>query len=148
NPFTRETETVRVSDPLTPSELQAVQAVLKKAKARGPDEHGCYVAEFPDGGGAEVYGDNLEESCMVAVRGITPTLLEFLFDILNAGNWVMLPAMEETVAITGSPNAVKNPPEDLPKVVVVNAVDDLGVLLSKGFGAWKKYRDQVVGKGE
>jgi hypothetical protein len=54
----------------------------------------------------------------------------------------MIPAMEDVVAIACSE---KNLPEEFPKLVVCNSADELGVLLSKGFGAWKKYRDQIVG---
>lgn len=148
NPSTGMVRSVLPSDPLMPSEFTALRAVLKKVTARGPDEFGCYVVQFPDGGSAEVFGCELEQHCMVAVRGTTPDLFRFLFDILMAGNWVMLPAMEDAVAITCSPQSVKNLPGDFPRLVVCNSADDLGILLSKGFGAWKKYRDQIVGDGK
>ena len=83
---------------------------------------------------------------MVALRGITPGLLQFLIDLLKAGNWSMVPAMEDIVAIVPSLESVKkNVPDDFPKIVVCNSADELGILLSGGFRAWKKYRDHVVG---
>jgi hypothetical protein len=55
-----------------------------------------------DGGSAEVFANELSTGCMVALRGITPDLLKFLFDMLEAGKWVMLPTIEEAVAVTTS----------------------------------------------
>jgi hypothetical protein len=57
----------------------------------------------------------------------------------------MLPAMEDNVAITTSPESMKGIPDDFPAVVVCNSVEELAVLLADGVGAWEKYRDHVVG---
>ena len=145
NPFTGKVETVLPSEPLTAAEVAAVQGILKQANARGPDEHDCYVVDLADGGRAEVFAKNLSKSCMVALRGMTPHLLQFLYDLLKAGNWVMIPAMEDAAAITTSPERLKGVPEDFPKIVVCNSATELGVLLSKGVQAWQEYRDQIVG---
>src|SRR5262249_48761313 len=102
NPFTGVSVSVIPQEPLRAAEVKAVRQVLKRVGARGPDEHGCYVVELEDGGAAEVFGDGMESGCMVALRGITPDLTRFLFDLLKAGNWVMLPAMEPAVAVTTS----------------------------------------------
>ena len=75
---------------------------LLKRVAQGPDEYGNYRVELLDGGRAEVSGDHLEMGCMVTLRGLTPNLTQFLFDFLKAGSWVMLPVMEDLVAITAA----------------------------------------------
>src|SRR4051812_35308962 len=80
NPFTGEVQSVRYNESLNAAELKAVQKVLKQAKASGPDERGCYVVELADGGGAEVFGNDLGTGCVVALRGITPDVSQFLFD--------------------------------------------------------------------
>jgi hypothetical protein len=144
NPFTGEEQSVVPNEPLTLAELKAVRAVLKKAGAKEPDDFGCYVVKVADGGEAEVFGEKLAEGCMVALRGLTPGLVTFLMDLLKAGNWVMLPAMEGNPAITASPDHLKGIPKDFPEVITCTSADSLGVLLSGGFGAWKNYRDQVV----
>ena len=144
NPFTGKVESVLPVEPLTPAERKAVRAVLRKASGGGPDEFGCSVVETADGGTAEVFGDDLANGCMVAVRGLTPGLLAFLIELLKAGNWVMTPAMEATVAITAVPERLKGLPKDHPEVVLCTSAAELGVLLADGFGAWKKYRDRVV----
>lgn len=146
NRFTGQTISEPASDPLTAAELKAVRNVLKQVDAKGPDEFGCYVVQFPDGGAAEVFANELETGGMVALRGMTPDLTRFLFDLLRAGNWVMLPAMEDSVAMTTSPNNITGAPDDFPKIVTVSTADEVDVLLSKGVKAWQKYRDRVMKK--
>lgn len=122
----------------------AVEQVLGQANPLGPDEHGCYVIDLDDGGSAEVFTNQLAAGCMVALRGMTPRLNQFLFDLLKAGNWVMLPMMEDVVAITTSPESVKVIPDDFPEVVVCHSAEELSFLLGNGVETWKNYRDQVV----
>ncbi|HVK11953.1 MAG TPA: hypothetical protein VM597_24480 [Gemmataceae bacterium] len=145
NPFTGADNLILPTEPLTAAELKAVRAVLKKAGGQ-PDDGGSYLVEFEDGGGAEVIVTDLAEGCMVAVGSLTPDLLGFLADLLRAGNWALLPAMDGDIAITVSPDSVKNAPDDFPEVVTCDSADDLGVLLGDGFKAWKKYRDRVTRK--
>jgi len=145
NPFTGEEHSVVPIESLTPAEVRAVWAVLKKANAKGSDNFvGYYVVETDDGGEAEVYASNPHDSCMVSVRGLTPGLVRFLFDLLKAGNWVMVPAMEPNIAISCSPENLKGIPEDFPKVLACTSADELGAQLSDGFKRWPKYRDQVT----
>ena len=146
NPFTGQMKPVLPIEPLNAAEVRAVQAVLDKATTRGPDVFGRHVVAFEDGGGAEVFASDLETGCMVALRGITPGLLHPI-DLLKAGNWGMIPAMEDTAAIVPSLESAKGVPDDFLPIVVCDSADELGVLLSGGFGTWKKYRDQVVGDG-
>jgi hypothetical protein len=147
NPLTGEAQTVVSEEPLTAGEVKAVRRVLKGVKARGPDEHGCYVVELEDGGRAEVFADKLKSGGMVSLGGITPDLSEFLFDFLKAGKWVMLPAMEDGVAITASPGSVKGVPDDFPRIVACDSAKEVAVLLTEGVKAWQKYRDRVVRGG-
>jgi hypothetical protein len=146
NPFTGEVQSVPRDVPLNADEVGAVQKVLREVTVRGPDEHGCCVVELSDGGGAEVFADDLETGCMVSLRGMTPGLLTFLYDLLKAGNWVMIPAMEDTAAITTSLNSLQRVPDDFLRIVVCNSVEELSQLLSGGIRAWEKYRDQVMGE--
>jgi hypothetical protein len=146
NPFTGEVSSAVSNEPLSASETAAVRQVLERAKSGGPDEHGCYIVELSDGGVAEVFASDLAKSCLVALRGLTPDLSRFLYELLKAGNWVMLPAMEDNMAITTSPECVKGIPEDFPKVVACGSAEELDVLLSSGVEAWQKYRDRALGK--
>jgi len=145
NPFTGEVRSVLANEPLNSAELEAVRKVLWQAKAGGPDEQGCYVVQLGDGGGAEVFGDDLATGCMVALRGMTPDLSRFLYNLLKAGNWVMLPAMEDAMAITAAPGAMRGIPDDFPRVVACNSAEELAALLAGGIGAWEKTVIRFVG---
>jgi hypothetical protein len=81
---------------------------------------------------------------MVALRGITPDVLRFLLDLLRAGNWVMIPAMEDSAAMASSLDAFQSGLDDMDHVIC-DSPEELGAFLDGGFQAWKKYRDQVVG---
>ena len=147
NPFTGEAMTVNPAEPLTAAEVKALRTVLKQVHAKGPDDDGCYAIDLKDGGTAEVYADKLKSGCMISLGGITPDLSQFLLDFLKAGNWVMLPAMEDAVAIAASPECVKGVPDDFPRLVICNSAKEVAVLLTKGVKAWQKYRNQVVRGG-
>lgn len=125
NPFTGKVQSGPVSEPLNAAEVDAVKKVLKQANAHTPDEFGCYVVELGDGGNAEIDGNDLETGCMVRLWGMTPALSRFLYDLLKAGNWFMLPAMEDNVAITTAPASIKGIPDDFPRVVVCNSSEEL-----------------------
>jgi hypothetical protein len=144
NALTGKVESVLPNEPLTAAELKAVRGVLKKAGAAKPDHYGCYVVELGDGSGAEVFGKDLENGCMVALHDLTPDIIRFLFDLLKAGRWVMTPASEENVAITTSPEQMWGLPDDFPEVVTCPSAEELEVLLCNGYKAWKKFRNQVV----
>lgn len=145
NPVTGETQTILHNENLQDAELEAVNAALKDANAFGPDQFGCYVVSFEDGGRAEIFGRKINEGCMVSVRGLTHQLVEFFFKLLHAGKWTMCPAMEDVVAITTSEGILKNIPEDFPKIVICDSPSDLRALLTDGVQAWQKYRDKVIG---
>ena len=95
NPFTREVMSVRLLEPLTDSELQAVREVLRGAGGPELDQTGYSLIQFGDGGAAEVHTSGLEEGCAVTLReSLSPDCLRFLLDLLRAAEWVMLPAMD------------------------------------------------------
>ncbi len=121
-----EASSVLLNEPLSAAELQAVRNTVLKVTANGPDQHGCY------GGTAEVFGSDLASGCMVAMRGMTADMVRFLFALLVAGKWIMLPAMADSVAITNSPGNVAGIPEDFPKIVACESAEELGVILTNG----------------
>ncbi|HQU44202.1 MAG TPA: hypothetical protein PK867_15385 [Pirellulales bacterium] len=145
NPFTGEVQSTHANEPLTPAELKAVEAVIRGADARTPGQSDHYAIELEDGGSAAIFSGGLERGCMVAIHGLTPNLTEFLFGLLKAGNWAMLPAMEDTVLITTSPGSMKGIPDGFPELVVCESVEELDVLLSRGVHAWQKLRDRLFG---
>ena len=141
-----EPTSVLLNEPLSAAELQAVRNTLLNVTANGPDQHGCYVIALADGGTAEVFGSDLASGCMVAMRGMTADMVRFLFALLVAGKWIMLPAMADSVAITNSPGNVAGVPEDFPKIVACDSAEELSVILTDGVQAWERYRERVVGE--
>jgi hypothetical protein len=89
------------------------------------------VVVLGDGGGAEVFADRLETGCMIALRGLTPDLLRFLFALLRAADWVLLPAMEGSPAIVTSPGLASSFADSHPEVVC-KSPEELGTVLSTG----------------
>jgi hypothetical protein len=84
---------------------------------------------------------------MVALRGQpTEDVLKFLYALLQAGNWVMIPAMRETRAIAVSPTAFKSVPSTFPEPLVCQSHQEIGLLLSGGVKVWQDYRDHVIRK--
>jgi hypothetical protein len=147
DPFTGEVMSVRPPEPLTEPQLWAIREVLRRAGAPEPDEYGHSLVEFKDGGDAEVHTDRLEEGCSVTLRsGLSPDCLRLLFDLLKSAEWVMFPAMEGNPAIVSSPGLASEFADDFPEVVC-GSPEELGAILSGGYDAWERYRDQIVGDG-
>lgn len=133
NPLTGEVQTSLAVKPLSSHDVKAVRDLLETSSAAGSDEDGCYLVQLGDGGVAEVFADHLETGCMAASRqNLTPDLLRFLFDLLKAADWIMLPAMEGNPAITAPPGRAECFADCLTEVVC-NTVDELGVMLTQGF---------------
>ena len=145
NPFTGKPWLVPTNEPLTAAELNAVHAVLDKVAAQGPDEFGCYVAVLDDGCEINVYANDLDRGCMVTFRWLPASLFRFAVDLLKAGNWTMLPAIESTVAVVSSLESVKGIPDGFPPIVICDSPEELRILVTEGVDAWEKHRDIVGG---
>jgi hypothetical protein len=126
------TEGEQSNEPLTAVEEQAVRNLLAHACPSGPDEHHCWVVQVGDGGSAEVFGKDLSAACMFALHDFTPDLVQLMFDLLVAGNWVMLPAQDGPGAIAASVDALRGVPDGFPEVAICGSADALGVLLGGG----------------
>ena len=134
--------------PLSAEDVQAVHRVLAGAGARGPDDFGCYVIEVGDGGGAEVFASDLETGGMVALRGLTPHLLRFFFDLLGPAEWVLLPAMEGNPAVVTSPglaSGIRRPTSRRSSAAPPRSWGRSSPAASR---RGRRFRDQVVGDGE
>ncbi|WP_165231879.1 hypothetical protein [Aquisphaera insulae] len=144
NPFTGEVKVVLPNLPLSIHDRDAVRDVIDRAGGVVSDGFESYLVQFRDGGVAEIFSrSKLETGCMVAIRrGLTTELLRFLFDLLGAADWILLPAMEGNPAMTALPGraaAFDRFPE-----VVCHSAEELGAVLIWGFEGWRQYRDRVV----
>ena len=150
DPFSGQTIEKPVGESVTDEERAALKEILASAGAPIPDEFGCYLPQLSDGSSAEVFFSELEEGeefdgGMIALRGLSLELARFMYSLASAGNLAMLPAMEEAVPIVTSTDNAQRVASRWPEAVVVKTPEELHMLLTKGFDAWKQFRDRVVG---
>jgi hypothetical protein len=132
---------------MTVDALSAVKTVLDEAKTTSTGDDGCYLVVFQDGGAAEIFVSNLRNGFMVAVRNdFTPSLLDFLYQLLKAGKMLMCPTAEDPMTIGASDSSFREAPDDVPRQIVCNSSEELQILLSKGIEEWRRFRDQVIGE--
>jgi len=145
NPFTKQAIDIPRNEPLSAGEISAVRAVLERAGVTGSDDEGRMVS-LADGGSAEIYAENLGAGCMFAIRGsgITPLLAQLLFDVMVAGNWVIMESGEDDVVVAPAMDCLKGSPKNFGRVVVASSAGEVAALLSGGFEAWKKYRQTTL----
>jgi hypothetical protein len=132
---------------------ERVRAVFNEWEFTGPDNFGFYIVKFSDGSDVELSAKSLEGTptftgCVFHIRGMSPHVAKFIFEIAKAGDLVILPAMEDFVPILSSPEQRSHLPPDLlqghPEPVVCDTPAELGSLLSGGYTGWRRYRDQVT----
>ena len=82
---------------------------------------------------------------MVVRRGLAPDLLRFLYDLLDAADWAMLPAMAENRPVVTRPRRVGDLAADFPEVVC-ESPEQLGAMLAGGFEAWAAHRGRAAGE--
>ncbi|MGC1619983.1 MAG: hypothetical protein WA765_15950 [Candidatus Acidiferrum sp.] len=133
----------------------SVLAVLQTREFIGPDEFGFYIVKFPGGVDVELSAKGLNggaifTGCAFHIRGMSPHLISFIFEIARAGDMVVLPAMEDFVPILSSPEQKQQLPPDSaqhsPGAVVCRSPAELGALLSGGYAGWQEYRNQILNK--
>ena len=137
NPFTKQVQEIPNNRSLTDREVEAVMNVLDRAGARAPDDQGCRAVRFPDGGSAEIFTNDCARRCMVSIHdNVTPSLAQLLFDVMVAGDWVIIPAGsdadgvgDEDVVVAPSTECVANAPSFYGRVVVAESAAGLNTLL-------------------
>jgi hypothetical protein len=153
NPFTREVRSVAIDDGLSAVEREGVLQLLRGVAGAPRDKSGAYSLDLPDGGSAELFVEGLDGTakctgCMVAIRSLTPALVSFLHDLSRAGNMVAMPAMEGPAVIVVDERQRQRVSSRWPDAVIIASPEELGHLLGGGFGAWQKYRDQVIARAK
>jgi len=69
-----------------------------------------------------------------------------VFDIAQAGDMILMPAMEGNPLVLVSEEQEKSMPADLQESfqsIVVGSAGELGAVLSGGYSGWSAYRDQA-----
>jgi hypothetical protein len=116
-----------------------VRAVLEAA---GTDEGSFYYVELDEVATIEVMFGNLKDGCQLDVGGTSPKLWKFLFDLLQAGNWLMLdPQRDPIVGVTtsaGKAKMKKAPPKGyLGQLLVCDSAQELHDALASYPPGWK-----------
>jgi thiol-disulfide isomerase/thioredoxin len=117
-------------------------------------ENGQFEYCFADNGRAEFILDNTEmiSSIDVIIRELSPALVEYLFELLGCFNFSLFDS--EGITDTKHPTLFARskdyfsdlPLDFTPTSCVVNNSTELYDYLSLSFGAWSRYRDQIIGK--
>ena len=110
--------------------------------------------ETPDGGSAEIYmpDEQKPNSCMFALHGdLSPLLADTIMAAARAaGCAIYWPADPLLMAYPDSAMLPHMPPPGpvAPTPVYCASGLELRLLIQSGLAAWKKYRDQVVGRSK
>ena len=144
------------SEPINPA---PVQKVLALERYQGPNQFGFYVIEFPDGVGVKFNASGLDgtepfSGCAFHIRGISPQLIQFVYDVAVAGDFVIFNCQgadtaESPVLILVAPEQEQQLDEALTAQYsirpVCSSAEMLGNLLFVGYQGWQAYRDHIVG---
>ncbi len=129
NPFTKEVQDIPRNQPLSEIEVSAVRRVLESVGAPLPDERGCYVARLPDGTSVEIDAPDLRAGCTFSIQGtvVTPAVAQLLFEVIVAGNWVIL---GEDCIIAPNTECVWGAPDSFGRVCVAFSPRKVAALLN------------------
>jgi hypothetical protein len=121
-----------------------VHAGLSTRQHSGPDRFGHYTIMFRDGVEVELSAQGLDGTakftgCAFHLRSMGPHLPEFIFALAKAGDMVVLPTTERSVAILSSPQQREHLPPDLARdgweLVVCDTSAELASLFFGGCAA-------------
>ena len=134
-----------------------VVSVLRRHCPDTADDFGFYLVQFPDGSDVEFSAKGLESDseftgCAFHVRGFSPHIIGFVFDVAKIGGMVILNAqgadtiVNPTTILTDQHQAAHVPSSLGKEAVLCSSPEHLAELLGTGFGNWKAYRDLIVGR--
>jgi hypothetical protein len=141
-----------------PVDTAPIAAVLSRQRYSGPIHGGYYTVEFEDGASVAFDAGGLDgrdpfSGCCFHIRGVSPSLFEFVFAVAWAGDFVIFNCQgadteESPVLILVRPGQEAEVPSDLgyKSRPVCASAEILARLLFPDFGEWQKYRDQIVGQ--
>jgi len=138
---------------MAPADRDGVRAILDTIKA--PIVYGAYSIDTEDLGHASLYAQGLDgngdfTNCAFITHGLSPQLLTIVFDVAQAGDMIIVPAMEPFAVILSSEGQRAHLPEDLAKetIVLCTSASQLEALVQEGYDGWLRYRDQVIGDAQ
>lgn len=142
HPFSGEVVTVPVSGPLTPKERKQVNLLLTS------HEYDSAVVQLAPDVYLEVSVDDNRTGGMIFLRNATPAEFQFLYDLADAGSYILCPVMEGNPWIATSHEALESGwsahLDPGTAIHVVNSPLDLAEIIYPAFGDWDAYRRRVV----
>lgn len=140
DPYSRDPAPCLTNQPLTPGEVEAVHAVLRRASGRAPDPNGTYHITLDDGLSLRFFAGSLPYGCTLAIDGTTTplSLARLIFELLGAGDWVVRGIATGGESIARSLDSVKGNRGTFGPTAVIDAVEDLHFVLSHGLVAFQQ----------
>jgi hypothetical protein len=137
----------------TPADATAARAVMATARHKHDPQFNSYDVEFADGSHLEMYAGGLDggekpfDGAMFALRGVSSSVGDFIFEFTRAANCVLLPAMEPACVLLTHEHQSEHLPRGMSddfQVMVISSGAELLAALEGGYETWRAYRDQVV----
>ena len=149
DPFTGGTRVTAIDDPLTDEERTAVQLLLSQYGAESADECGYYTPTFDDGTSIILHFEGLVDDPkflggMISLRANSDAIVKFLFEIADAGNFVMIPMMEGNPEIDTKKTTADSVSGRMPDILVAQSAEDIALIISPGFEAWDRCRKRAT----
>ena len=146
NPMTGELFSSPIDQPLTDIERNSVQNVLSRYFSVTTGDK--YQHVHLDGCGPIEVNLEIEDTevtgGMISMRGFSISAAEFLFELADAGNFIVHPIMKGNPCVVTANCTRELVMKRWPSVEVLTSASELHALLSGGVRAWQVYRDQVV----
>lgn len=147
NPYSREPDVCLTNNPLTPEEVEAVHAVLRRARGGGPDRSGVYEIALEDGLSVRFHSSGLPNGCVLTTHGDSAplSLAKLIFDLLVAGSWVARNIATNGESIAHSLDSVRGTRGTFGPTAVVESVEDLQFVLAHGLVAFQQETRGMAG---
>jgi hypothetical protein len=128
-------------------DIQAARAVLQRHRYQEDD--GYYNIEFEDKSELELFSSAPRDSAggMIALRGSSDGIGQFIFEYAQAGGCAVIVAMEPPTALLPIDGIETHLPEEVRKnfqILRVNNGAEVLAAINGGYNGWKRYRDRVM----
>jgi hypothetical protein len=134
------------------ADVVGARSVLERFQHRHRPEFNAYDVDFADGSHVEMYASGLDggepfDAAMLALRGFSNSIGDFVFEFSSAAGFVIFPAMEPACVLIPGGDLAAHLPADLGddfQRIPVSSGAELLAALNGGYEAWRAYRDHAL----
>lgn len=135
------------------ADVAAARSVMSSVDYAHKPEFDSFYISFNDGSHLEMFAGGLKsdeevfDGAMFAIRGMSQSVVDFIFKFCEASGCVMLPAMEPAYVLLASQDLANHLPSGIVnrfQQIVVKDGAELMAALCGGFKGWQAYRDQIA----